>query len=392
MKQNNKWKEEFIETLLDLVNEIRSTNMKRPFWNRVAEKMKEAFPEEEFTTESLRSLYRYYRKSKPNKPAKIKAYDKSVGKITLEDRLLPRIKRRRSLPYLMDLLEVTEEEILLAYANLQAKGYVSVKLWQEGDTKYLQNVWRSKEYAEEHDFRDLVDNTHNEITFGLIGDTHFGSEYCAKDELENFYDICEARGIGTIFHTGDITEGFKSNRVETFLGNEAIGFQGQLELVKKQYPKRQGITTYFIIGNHDLWYQQLGMANIGRTISIVRPDMAYLGDEFAKVYLTDKISLALYHPNDGTSANVFYKVQRYIDNVSPEKLATINAVGHYHKMGIIKHRNVWGIYTGSFQKPSKYMSNRNLKSYVGGYIITIKLDNEGNILSIIPEYIDYDIS
>jgi predicted TIM-barrel fold metal-dependent hydrolase len=54
------------------------------------------------------------------------------------------------------------------------------------------------------------------------------SNYSAEEELDDFYDICEARGVQAVFHTGDISEGFKPERMETFLGNKAIGYQAQV--------------------------------------------------------------------------------------------------------------------------------------------------------------------
>ena len=392
MFKNSKKGAEFITAVLTTVNKYKTQGIQYNLWNEVIEDIKKQFPHEDCTKESLRSLYRYYKSGGlgEQRVNNAKQADLKKGLLTLEDRLLERTKYKVSLLYLSQLLQVTEEEILVAYANLQAEGYTNLKLWTEGGVRFMQNLTKAvTEEGTEYDLGTLLSEETRTIIFGLMGDTHIGSEYHDSAALENFYDICAQRGIQAVFHTGDVTEGFKTNRVETFLGNTAIGFQDQVELVIKSYPYREGITTYFITGNHDLWSLQNGLAHIGRTLSMVRGDMKYLGDEFARIRLTDKITLALVHPRDGATKNVFYKAQTYIDEASTGKIATINAIGHYHKMGIIKHRDVFGIYTASFQKQSNWMKANNLKSYVGAYIITLTIDDQGNLLTILPEYVDY---
>ena len=88
------------------------------------------------------------------------------------------------------------------------------------------------------------------IKFGLMGDTQFGSKYAQITYLHDFYDLCEREGITDIYHTGDITDGLKMR-----VGHEYELYEhsadGQLDDLVANYPKRDGITTHFITGNHD---------------------------------------------------------------------------------------------------------------------------------------------
>lgn len=342
-------------------------------------------------TERLRGLYRWhYQNLNQTRRVNEKRLDDNFqGLFSIEERLLKQLKKKSEINTLAYLFNVSIEEIKAYITDLQLNGY-NIKVWTEDGKQFVKFAKREIEVAESLDLRLKPNSVY---TFGLIGDTHLGSEFSAEKELSNFYDICEARGVTEVYHTGDLNEGFKAQRFETFLGNKAIGFQDQLEYVVKNYPKRKDITTYFISGNHSNWSLQHALANFDKTVGMLRSDMKYLGHDFARVNITDKISLVLYHPNDGSSANVFSKLQNYIDragNVDPNRVGTITAIGHYHKVGMLKHRGVYGFYTSSFQRPSDWMNLNNLKSFVGGWIITIRTTNTGELLSLVPEYIDYD--
>jgi len=131
-----------------------------------------------------------------------------------------------------------------------------------------------------------------------------------------------------------------------------------------------------------------GGANIGETISLGRDDLVYLGHNFAKIWLSENCDLNLIHPTDGGAAAVSHKLQKIIDNAEGKRKANIIAVGHYHKMGWVYWKGVHGFVVPSFQHQTDFMRDNNLKSYVGGYILTIKLDDEGNLLSVVPEFVD----
>jgi hypothetical protein len=50
-------------------------------------------------------------------------------------------------------------------------------------------------------------NQNQILTFGLMGDTQINSKYTQLTYLHHYYDICAARGIKDVYHTGDIDEG-----------------------------------------------------------------------------------------------------------------------------------------------------------------------------------------
>ena len=78
-----------------------------------------------------------------------------------------------------------------------------------------------------------------------MGDPQFNSKYCQITHLHNFYDICEAEGITTVYNTGDIDEGEEmrtGHKYECY--NQ--GADDHVDEIVKNYPRRKGITTEFI--------------------------------------------------------------------------------------------------------------------------------------------------
>jgi hypothetical protein len=133
-----------------------------------------------------------------------------------------------------------------------------------------------------------------------------------------------------------------------------------------------------------------GGANVGETVEMGREDMVYLGHNFAKVWLTPEVDLNLIHPTDGGAQAVSHKLQKIIDNAEGQRRAKIVAVGHYHKMAWVYWKGVHGFVMPSFQYQTDFMRDNNLKSYVGGFILNIKFDRDGNLVSVSPEFVEFE--
>ena len=119
--------------------------------------------------------------------------------------------------------------------------------------------------------------------------------------------------------------------------------------------------------------------------------MIYLGHNFAKVKLTDKISMNLLHPTDGSTYSVSLKAQQRIDKfTTPMQKCDILVLGHYHKLDLIRHKGVFAFTMPSFFGQSAFFDGKNLESIIGGIILTVKLDIDGELLSIVPEFVTYD--
>lgn len=226
------------------------------------------------------------------------------------------------------------------------------------------------------------------IKFAIMGDTQIGSKYTQLTHLHNFYDICEQEGIAAVYHTGDLTEGLKMR-----VGHEyelyEVSADDMRDDVVKNYPKRKGITTYFITGNHDASiYKQVGY-DIGAAIANERSDMVYLGRDCAVVHITPNCTLELRHPWDGTAYALSYKIQKMIEAMESDSKPNILAVGHYHKAEYLFYRNVHALQTGCFQGQTPFTRGKGISVHMGGWIVTVTVNEKGYITRISPEFIPY---
>lgn len=226
------------------------------------------------------------------------------------------------------------------------------------------------------------------IRFAIMGDTQIGSKYAQLTYLHNFYDLCKKEGITDVYHTGDITEGLKMR-----VGHEyelyTVSADEMREEVVKNYPKRDGITTHFITGNHDASiYKQVGY-DIGQAIANSRPDMEYLGRDCAVINITPNCTLELRHPWDGTAYALSYKMQKMIEAMESDSKPNILAVGHYHKAEYLFYRNVHALQTGCFQGQTPFTRGKGISVHMGGWIVTIRVDKNGYIQGFAPEFVPY---
>lgn len=227
-----------------------------------------------------------------------------------------------------------------------------------------------------------------EIKIAVIGDTHFGSKYTQFKHLNNFYDICKNEGIKDVYHVGDLTDGLKmrpGHEYELYVTSA----DDMIDDFVEKYPKRNGIITHFVTGNHDASiYKHVGY-DIGRTIEQRRDDMDYLGRDCAVINLTDNCTLELRHPWDGTAYALSYKPQKMIEAMESDSKPNILAIGHYHKAEYLFYRNVHAIQTGCFQGQTPFTRGKGISVNIGGWIITIKVATDGSIKSITPQFIPY---
>lgn len=226
------------------------------------------------------------------------------------------------------------------------------------------------------------------ITFGLISDTHINSKFTQLTYLHKFYDICAERGITDIYHAGDIDEG-EQMRMGHQYECYTQGADDHISEIVKNYPRRDGIITHFITGNHDASLIKRCGVNIGRAIAREREDMIYLGQDVADVHLTPNCILRLQHPWDGSAYALSYKVQKMIESMEADTKPNILAVGNYHKIEYFFYRSIHAFQTGTFQSQTPFMRGKGISAYMGGWIITIEVDNNGYIQHIIPEVIPF---
>lgn len=214
------------------------------------------------------------------------------------------------------------------------------------------------------------------LNFGIVSDTHLGSKFERLDALEVMYDRFQQAGIKAVFHVGDLTDGSHVYRGQEF-EQKVFGQQAQIDYSIKNYPKRNGITTYTIGGNHDLKMYEGSGADPLVSIARARKDIKYIGQYSARVKMSDKVNMDMLHPMGSQAYAVSYKAQRNINAMSPEDLPNILVYGHYHNSLYLNYRGIDFLQTPCFKDASPQFEKRlGLTSNVGGWIVEAKTNGE----------------
>lgn len=226
------------------------------------------------------------------------------------------------------------------------------------------------------------------IRFGLMGDTQINSKYTQITHLHKLYDFYQSEGIETVYHTGDMDEG-EEMRIGHKYECYTQGADDHEDEIVRVYPRRPGITTYFITGNHDHSIIKRAGYDIGRAIERRRDDMVYLGQSSAIVGLTDNCTLELRHPGDGTAYALSYKIQKMVEAMSGGEKPNILAVGHYHKQEYLFYRNVHCFQTGCLQAQTPFMRGRSIAAMMGGWIVEVIVNDSGVVERVRQEFMPF---
>lgn len=275
-------------------------------------------------------------------------------------------------------IESPSTEVFDIIQALEKDGY---NIEEREGKYYLCKSYASLENCIEEDWKgDRI------IRFGVVSDTHLGNKFQQMTYLNEFYDTCLEQGISTVYHAGDMTDGYYTSRGGQVYELFKIGFDEQKNYIVDNYPKRNGIITKFILGNHDMTHVINGGANLGRPISVEREDMVYLGDLNAKVYLTPNCVMELNHPLDGSAYSISYSIQKLMESYSGQEKPNILINGHHHKVLYMFYRNIHGLEAGCFEAQTPFMKGKRLRADVGGFIVTVHVDEDGTITRFVPEF------
>lgn len=222
----------------------------------------------------------------------------------------------------------------------------------------------------------------NRFEFGFVTDNHLGSKYERLDVLNDLYDRFAEAGITVVLNGGNWIDGeHRFNRHELLVH----GMDAQCAYLAKHYPKRDGITTYFVAGDdHEGWYAQREGVDIGRYAEnkfreIGRTDARYLGYieadiPFVNANSGERVLVRLVHPGGGSAYALSYAMQKYVEALEggDKPAAVLN--GHYHKQEIFNYRNVWIIQGGCTKDQDSFMRKKKIEAHVGGVKVSFLQD------------------
>ena len=211
--------------------------------------------------------------------------------------------------------------------------------------------------------------------FGALSCTHLGSKHQQLTHLHSFYQYAESKGVRVIFHAGDMVDG-----IDVYRGQEYEIFQhgvdAQRDYAIKNYPRlKNGGKTYVISGNHDYSFMQKAGTDIVKQISLERDDIEYLGSYGAFPSVLG-LNIYLQHGGGGKAYARSYKMQKNIEEMTPDKKPDIYLLGHYHSSCILlEYRNVVAFQLPSFQSQTPFARRHGWAADNGAFIITVTSNN-----------------
>jgi len=211
-----------------------------------------------------------------------------------------------------------------------------------------------------------------EIRFGVISDSHFGSKYTIQEAIETIPFQLVEEGAQFICFLGDLFDGINVYPAQHLEQKDASA-DGQLALAVKCFP-RLPVPVFLIGGNHDFSFQKVGLDNVKRFAEI-RREISFLGYFQADLRLQGGVMIRLFHPRGKLTKTKSRAVQNAIETFIPDA-PQILLIGHYHWAFLaMKYLGVWAFLSPSFQKTTPYLRRQGLRSEIGGVLISFSIEN-----------------
>jgi predicted phosphodiesterase len=209
------------------------------------------------------------------------------------------------------------------------------------------------------------------LKFAVVSDTHFSSRKQQLTFLNMFYDRVVKEKIDTVLHAGDWTDGdglvYSGQQFEVF----NHGADAQFQYLVDNYPRRAGVKTYGIAGNHDWSFWQRGGFDIIAAFARQRDDIKYLGPMSAQIML-GKLKAQLIHLPKGNTYARSYRMQKVIEQITPIAKPELLFGGHLHswtQLPMYRNVNAWQM--GCFQAQTDFEARMGLYPEIGGLIVEV---------------------
>lgn len=236
--------------------------------------------------------------------------------------------------------------------------------------------------------KHVVDFSGEEITFGVMSDTHIGSVWTDPNYIKEAFKEMDKQKCTMLLHPGDICEGMMGRPGDIYELSQ-IGYKTQKEKaveIFKQWEK----PLYIVSGNHDCSYN----TKLGTGVDIVEdicenlgPNAHYIGINDGNLTLNGVV-IKLWHGGDGSSYSLGYRDQKLIESFTGGEKPNILITGHIHKAYYFFYRNVHTIGGGSIQKQSGWMRSKKIQAHTGFWVIKASL-SKNEVKWIEPRWYPY---
>jgi predicted phosphodiesterase len=273
---------------------------------------------------------------------------------------------------LADAADVSPRKVREASERLGLKGY---RIEDEGNRVVLRRLPPPSTKVHRALFKG------EDITIGVVSDTHLSSKHERLEELHIAYDVMRDEGVTTVLHPGDLVCGMgifpgQANEIQHHT------YEEQVEYAALNYPRRDGITTRIIAGNHDL-EGQFGKVGANPVVAVAhqRDDFDYLGDYRATIELEQGTRLYMLHPKGGMGYAADYKVRKLVEGFEGGTKPHALLIGHFHRRFDIEARGVQCLGCGCFEGGGSFGVRLGLSDpAVGFHIVRMRVGDDGSIV------------
>lgn len=281
-------------------------------------------------------------------------------------------EKERTLTQVCDFLDMSELEVMGLIYYMKENG-INIATKNKEKTIYMIN---KGDLVNQNDKVQQFFSEDDEFKFVVIADTRLGSKYQQLGILNNIYQKAYNEGYHNVFLCGNISSGvynLKDDRSEMNFINDPYD---QINYIVENYPKVEGITTYFITGPLDARSKKV---NIGQRIADERDDMIFLGKTSAVFKIeNDKVKLIT-----NVLTKPYTQSKRIQDHIfaerSEDKPRMLFSAG-LMQIEMLLARNVYGISVPSVCATTKEMSEKRYSNTIGGLFVTVKVDEKGHIV------------
>lgn len=319
------------------------------------------------------------------------------NKKELLEKIVEITKKKTSLEKLCAKLELSEIELLGLIGELKLDG-TNILTKRKYDDIYLFNSGDSN-YDDEFGLQLKADKN-GEFKFIAFSDTRFGSKYQQLSIVNDIYKKGYAMGYKNAFICGNITEGLydiTDPYANSIFLDDTIQ---QSDYIIKNFPKIEGMHTYFITGKQDKSHVKKARVDIGNLVSKEREDLTYLGSYKSNIKV-EQIKVRLFNNRKlEKTYTVSYRPQNTIKAYRSEDKPDILLYGGLLQMDKFSYRDIICFSVPSVVATTDKMEQDRQDNTVGAWYITIKVDEKGYLdkVSAIasPYYItdkkDYEVS
>ncbi len=293
-----------------------------------------------------------------------------------KDVLFGNIKNGEELSSVLQKLNTTELKFGGMLEEFALKGY-DIEIKEEDGRKF---IIKKKQRNNNNNVKPNI-NELTKISQVWISDTHLCNEAQQLHMVNDIYKEAYKRGIKTVIHFGDISDGDYQNRAEHRYELFRLGEARQAKYIADNWPEVEGITTYFETGNHDETHSKNGGSSIGEDIALRRDDMKFIGKEHAyfKPEENNKTVEEIYHPGGGCASSLSYRAQKYIDKMEPGNKPNTLGMGHFHQSHFMSYRNVIALLVPCLTAKSPFSIRQGLENTMGAYFINMYVNKDGDI-------------